>query len=1578
MNVSDSGAENFSISIDTKEMQGDVERIMSMFKTIGETATKIGSDIDRAFGKVDTGDLQQNVDEARDKIEELGDATKKETDEMSAALKKAATAMGAYFSVQKLVQFEREIISIRSTMESLQTSFTTLAGQELGGQLFEDLKEFELRTPMMMQDLAQGAQMMLGFNIPVQEVMEHLKAIGDISMGDSEKFKSLTLAFSQMSATGKLMGQDLLQMINAGFNPLQVISQKTGKSIGELKDEMSKGAISAKQVQEAFHAAAAEGGQFNGMLDKQSKTMKGALSNLEGAWQYMLNDIGEQQEGLIVDSIDLAQRLIANYKQLGQILLGLVSTFGIYRAAVMVATVAMNGHSISMMAARTQILLTQKAQAFLNATMLSNPYVAAATALGVLVGVLVACHDSTTAEERAQKTLNDTLEEAKEKQRQYKEETDAALQTAQDDKAATEDRTAAMNLLIKRYPSIIKKYIDEEGHLTNILELKKQIAEIDGQKPISDLRRGASEASSTSSELEALLRKRRRDGRFSTEEQKRIHEIEEKYLKETGRSRFGFTISGGLEEMRDYYKNKAQQTGRKAAQMETSRNAEKWMDSLAKATDGQIDSYVKTLQNAKGTGKKVRFNIRGLGNYTYSQTDIGNMLIRLQGMQEARSKTRSKRTYTEKDWKDQQEKAEAALEAMPDSKVGSAEWKRQEQLIQEAQDHRAKRKPSTTQSRKTAANKAASEARKQATAEERLEQAEDKADNRQAEEEHRYAEQQAKQAREDAYAIKQAEIDGMEEGERKKLEQAALNHQKEVDQLEEQRKQLYEQKVEHEKALWDADPKNKGNGFWSAHTRDEKTGLVSGIADLTDEEKKGVDAKEQSENTRYAKEVQDILQQSLDAMIAYYKEFGTLEQQRYAIAKDYDEKIAKAATDGEKRSLEAQKQRDLASAGASSMAMDIDWSQTFEGVGNVLGDVARETLRKVEDYMKTDEFKNLKPSDQKAYTDLRSKLTQETGGDATSPFNFKQWGTIAKQVKAYQDSVRTLQDRTKEHGQAVRELEAADKQLAGATDDASRQVAQAAVDAAQAKVDETGKKQDAAKADTNKKQQQLTDSTQKATNGLNNFANALQQMSSGSLYGFANGITKLVTGIGGTSKALSELGGKIGSIVGAILQILDALGDDPKGFIDDLFEKITNTVEKILQDLPKLVVSIVKDVGTLVGGVIEGIGGMFGADDDWLFGGNAKEVEELTDRLTKSNDALKTSIDSLKDKIDEENGVNSITDTQKAIEAQKRVNQNTADILEAQMGYHGHHHSNSHYWNLSGSDYGQINRVLAEYARRNPDAQTAISRVGSLSDMYKLTPEQMNEIRTNLADVWTKMLDQGKYDKSEYWENYADLAGEIDDLTDNLREKLTGITFDSMHDDFVDKLMDMSNKASDFTKDLNKQFAKSLLNFAIGTQMDTKMKKWWQNWADTMEKQSGNLTESQIDNMRKEYEAFVQEGMAVRDKVFSITGYNGSDYSQDSSKSVLEGVTQDQVQELNGRMTSVQINLDRIAVQVQQEYEQGGTMLATAQDIRSMMDDMLDLQYQGIGHLQKIETYTSELPEMHHELRRVRQKVETL
>ncbi len=304
---------------------------------------------------IDNSQLQADAQRARDILHGIGDTAKQEGAGIDSAFSKVAKTIGGIFAVKGIADFAKSIVSVRREVQSLQISFETLLGsKDKATALFGEIRKFAANTPMMLKDLASGAQTMLAFNISAEKVMPMLHAIGDISMGDAQKFESLTLAFSQMSATGRLMGQDLLQMINAGFNPLTEISAKTGKTIGELKEEMEKGKISVDMVTDAFLSATAEGGKFHGMLEKQSHGIAGAMSNLQGAVDDMFNDIGEASEGIIAGAISGATYIVKHYQEVGEALAVAAAMYGTYKAAVM-ATVAVEtaaaGASAAKMAA---------------------------------------------------------------------------------------------------------------------------------------------------------------------------------------------------------------------------------------------------------------------------------------------------------------------------------------------------------------------------------------------------------------------------------------------------------------------------------------------------------------------------------------------------------------------------------------------------------------------------------------------------------------------------------------------------------------------------------------------------------------------------------------------------------------------------------------------------------------------------------------------------------------------------------------------------------------------------------------------------------------------------------------------------------------------------------------------------------------------------------------------------------------------------------------------------------------------------------------------------------------------------
>lgn len=286
---------------------------------------------------IDNDRLMSDALDTRNILHSIGQTAQQEGNAMDAVFNKVGKTLGSIFAIDKATEFVRKIMDVRGEIESLSVSYETLLGnKEKAAEMFQSIRDFAVNTPMQMKDLAKGAQTMLGFNIEAEKVMPMLKAIGDISMGNAQKFGSLTLAFSQMSATGRLMGQDLLQMINGGFNPLSVISEQTGKSIGQLKEEMEKGKISADMITQAFIDATSEGGKFYGMLDAQSKTMTGAISNLQGAIDDMLNDMGAGMQDTMMGAIDSATYLAKNYEVVLGVIASLVAGYGAYRAALAV------------------------------------------------------------------------------------------------------------------------------------------------------------------------------------------------------------------------------------------------------------------------------------------------------------------------------------------------------------------------------------------------------------------------------------------------------------------------------------------------------------------------------------------------------------------------------------------------------------------------------------------------------------------------------------------------------------------------------------------------------------------------------------------------------------------------------------------------------------------------------------------------------------------------------------------------------------------------------------------------------------------------------------------------------------------------------------------------------------------------------------------------------------------------------------------------------------------------------------------------------------------------------------------
>lgn len=643
--------------------------------------------------------------------------------------------------------------------------------------------------------------------------------------------------------------------------------------------------------------------------------------------------------------------------------------------------------------------------------------------------------------------------------------------------------------------------------------------------------------------------------------------------------------------------------------------------------------------------------------------------------------------------------------------------------------------------------------------------------------------------------------------------------------------------------------------------------------------------------------LKEIQQAEIKDMLDFMKQYGSLEQQRYAILKEYADKIDLAREKGDTfgaASAEMEMNDQLKKLNFTDFKDSINWDVVFQ-------DMNRLSIPYLED--------------------LRKKMKELLGSGTLEIDDMK---TVSDQIYKIDDAISEQKDRWGLVNDAVREH----RRLIDEAKDAQDRLAQARKGEFDAKADNMSQR---------RKIQGVF-----AESGVNIDTSNITSANKDKLMGSTKNLS-----VSQTEKlrklfddlAVSEVKvGKATKEVGKAQEEAKVKQDAAKKSLHDTIEEWAEGLRKIqekLKDLPGLVDALglgntgfgkavnngmdalnsgtqaFSDFasGNYIGAAMNGIktigslGKMFG-----IGGGNGAEVAKKTEELTESNDRLMYSIDKLKESIDKSSGYTAVSNYNAAYDAQKQVNTQTMDILKTQMGYHGAHHSNAYYWNLSAQDYAAINKTLAEQSKiRGGYTNSSINKVNSLEDIYKLTPEQMADIRTHNADVWKNMTDQGKYDKTEYWEQYTELAGKLEELTEQINENLTQTTFDSMKSDFINNLMDMSKSAKDFSNDFTTMLNQSMLNFALGDLMNKKLKPLYESWANKMKENGGRkLTPTELNNLKEEYDKIVQEGLAIRDNIADITGYKQS-YEQSASSGSFESMSQDTGDELNGRFTAVQI-----------------------------------------------------------------------
>lgn len=799
-------------------------------------------------------------------------------------------------------------------------------------------------------------------------------------------------------------------------------------------------------------------------------------------------------------------------------------------------------------------------------------------------------------------------------------------------------------------------------------------------------------------------------------------------------------------------------------------------------------------------------------------------------------------------------------------------------------------------------------------------------------------------------------INAMNEGYSKELAQITENADKERKAVEEGIDKLVEARKKRDQAVWVNSGKGRKANMWKQSKTDEE--YKNEVLNETMKDSKGNPVKVNGMNMtigmsvanqmnairdKAVKQNEDVLTKEAQSMYDYLKTYGTFQEQKLAIAADYAKRISEVenSTDSDSskqwkiKSLKEEQKKETDSVEASAIMQKIDWYQVFGNVGGIMKDALVPLLADLDKFVGTDKFQNLGADQQKSIVDAMQNIRNSIGN--TSDLG---WKDLARDVVAYQDALKNAkiaqEEYTKTETLLIPRIKVLQEQIENAKKSGNvveQTRLQEELNKVQGQLAESGKKIVTANTKVRTSGQKLAQTTQNVTQPISAIHEFLSTSGLSDLASLWDSFDQLKGGIDGlkaldeaknAADGLKDMGkaaaaadaaaaagkkagdalseglskaGLIGQIVAAILKILDVLKDGIGTLISSLIDTVLNAVNSILKNI------LSGDFITQIGGsLVSGIGNIlntisFGGFNS-LFGvsGNAKEVNRTIDKLTDRNEILTDAIDKLRDSIDKNSGIKAVEDAKKAENLQKEKEENLKSIMEAQMGYHGSHHSfNAYFRGFSQEQIKKVSDAIGRQWNGNlNDLQSADEAAAILQN-----PDMVEAIKnTGKGGYGGRVLEKLK--------DYAAEAGTLEEIADDLAESLTQISFDSLKSEFIDTLMDMNSSAQDFSDNFSKMLMQAVLKAKVDDLLGNDMQAFYDEWAERAEANGGKLSKTDITALKGKYDEMVQEGLKIRDEVAEITGYKQS-YEQSASSGSFESMSQDTGEELNGRFTAVQI-----------------------------------------------------------------------
>lgn len=1515
------------------------------FDTIVETA------------KVVSGfrDIQNAVHQTAARVEKDG----KSIDDVISNIQNSMNIAIGGWSIGKFVN---QMMQVRGQFQQTEMAFKTmLQSEEKADALMKQMIRTAAVTPFGVEDVTEGAKQLLAFNVAAEDVNKTLIGLGDVAAGMGLNLKDLVMLYGTTIAKGKMDTMDLYQFLNRGIPIADEIAKVMGldvtNAIKEVQKQIKAGKVTSDIFIQAMQSMSAEGSKFGGLMEAQSKTITGQISNIEDAIEQMFNELGKSQEGVINAGLGVVSYLAENWKSVGNAVMVAATAYGSYKAVLMTVNalqvlntkvlrlavvekrasaaagiVMSNADAIA--AAKTKLLtvaqkgLTVALKETAKATLL-NPYVLLAAAITSVVVAIYSYVNRISSAEAAESALAKSLDDTNSKLDERNQKLQDLIRIIQSADSTDLQKQLAFDELSKLAPSITEVYDSvEKLAKADLSQVNQQLNELSDEKREETLRKQVDELNKilsgvAISQKDLLKDKYGLDLSWTSgweDWQEATRDLRDGLLKqlseiEEAKTKIAEPTKIDVELAKDKYEQSKEQLDylskfALAMKNDIERNpteipfdggeADRVIAELEKRADELRQEQIKNpiqftadKQKALDKYQELLADIKRWKNTAWNQgtfTIPVEIQFRMKQLQEETNKAKGRFNYLtgkyEEATKDESYAAakqqakiayQAAVKAEKEARKGSnKKWEESKEDLDNKKKEYEKYWGSIS-SANSKGKKATTDAKKLAE------------DRKKAQEE----------LNEDLKQLQQENIDTdisqMQEGTEKKLAEIKNDYAK-------RKAEIDKQEAEFKK-------KNK-----VAHKKETLTSAqsdaLSKARDLATQE--------------YNKKLDEVNREALTSMRDYLKEYGSLYQQKQAIAEEYEEKIAKAQTEGEKLSLQQQRKKELQTIEINAIRQNIDWGSIFGDFGAMFKDQLEPTIKKLQELSKGTTDVN----EQKTIQELISKLQ----GSATV-WDSDIFKKVSDDINTYQSAMQGYIDAQEREAEATKAVTKAQEDLAKAKkggDKTSISKAEGNLSRAQNVLATASNNVLEFGSSVQKASSDLQTSAQKAVSQFQQLEDGLQGLTSGSLKGVGNSILGLDKLFGGSmqkdvantlakgiqgllgkdsdaakslTKALGD-SGMAGEIISAILGILDILKDGFGTLISNLMDTVFGAVTGILDDALSgdIVMKPLKSIGNNVSHILNtlsfgGFNSLFGGD------GNAKKVNDTIERLTDRNTLLQQSIEDLTDAMENSFGSKATSYYEQAYKNQQETNQNYLDIAKAQASYHGSHHSWNAYWGGFGSDE-------MDWIKKNVKSDFN-------GDLFSLSPEEMKLLRGNVA-IWEHIENTGKGNYggrlTEKLNDYIDQAGKLDELSDKLKESLTQISFDSMKDSFVSDLMDMSKSAQDFADDFAEMMQKALLSYSMEDLINGDLKKLYDDWAKAIKDNDGKLTETDIEAFNKRYDDIVQEGLKRRDDWAKVTGYTGSSSSsQTATSGGWASMGQDTADELNGRFTALQIAGESIA-----------------------------------------------------------------